>query len=68
MNAFQHRHAWGDVRTIKIPNQIETILAGSTCTCNGPLDEMLKFTSTQKFNGIAVAKDDERAFYLAFLS
>ncbi len=29
---------------------------------------MLKFTSTQKFNGIALAKDDERAFYLAFLS
>jgi hypothetical protein len=29
---------------------------------------MLKFASTQKFNGIAVAKDDERAFYLAFLS
>ena len=68
MNAFQHRHAWGDVLTIKISNQIETILAGSTCTCNLALDEMLKFTSTQKFNGIAVAKDDERAFYLAFLS
>jgi len=29
---------------------------------------MLKFTSTQKFNGIAVAKDHERTFYLAFLS
>jgi len=53
---------------IKIPDQIETILAGSTYTCNLPLDEMLKYTSTQKFNGIAVAKDDERAFYLAFLS
>jgi hypothetical protein len=53
---------------MKIQDLIENILKGSQYLGTFTLPDLLQFASTRKVNGIAVAKETEKEYYLAFLA
>ncbi len=53
---------------MKIDDLIKNIHKGSKCLGTFPLHELFQFASSRSYNGIAVAKEDDREYYIAFLS
>ena len=52
---------------MKIQDLIKNIHKGSKHLGTFTLHELFQFASSRNFNGIAVAKENEREYYLAFI-
>ena len=53
---------------MKIDDLIKNIHKGSKHLGTFPLHELFQFATSRSYNGIAVAKEDDREYYVAFLS
>jgi hypothetical protein len=53
---------------MKIDDLIKNIHKGSKNLGTYPLHELFQFTASRSYNGIAIAKEDDREYYVAFLS